>query len=156
MLQHLKQPVSVARDAHVLRPGGHVAVRQRLRRIRGHLPDPRLTRWLEIYHQLTKRNGAEADAGRNIHRWVRAAGVDELRVSSSSWTFQSDEDRAWWGGLWADRVRQSEFATQSVEYGLTTDSELDEIAEAFLHWAADREALFIVVNGEVVASKPQG
>jgi hypothetical protein len=51
-------------------------------------------------------------------------------------------------------VRQSEFATQSVEYRLTTEAELDHIAEAFLQWAADPEALFVVVHGEVIAIKP--
>jgi hypothetical protein len=56
--------------------------------------------------------------------------------------------------LWADRVRQSDFARQSVEYGLTDPSELQGIAEAFLEWAADPEGLFIVVHGEVIATKP--
>ncbi|MGZ4738199.1 MAG: hypothetical protein ACXVLM_02990, partial [Ilumatobacteraceae bacterium] len=66
------------------------------------------------------------------------------------------EDRTWWGGLWSDRVRESEYARQSVEYGLTNRAELEGIAEAFLEWAADPDALFIVVHGEVIATKPLG
>jgi ubiquinone/menaquinone biosynthesis C-methylase UbiE len=157
VLQHLGDPVGALREMfRVVRPGGHVAVRDSDYGAFLWSPsDPRLTRWMELYHQLTKRNGAEADAGRNIHRWVRAAGFEELHVSSSNWTFQNAEDRTWWGGLWADRVRESEFATQSVEYGLTTGSELGGIADAFRQWAADPEALFIVIHGEVVATKPQ-
>jgi ubiquinone/menaquinone biosynthesis C-methylase UbiE len=156
VLQHLGDPVGALRQMlRVLRPGGHVAIRDSDYGAFVWSPaDPRLSRWMELYHQLTRRNGAEADAGRNIHRWVRTAGFEELQVSSSNWTFQSAQDRAWWGGLWADRIRQSDFASQSIEYGLTTESELGEIAEAFLQWAADPEALFIVVHGEVVATKP--
>ena len=88
-------------------------------------PDPRLSRWMEIYHPVSERNGAEADAGRYLHRWVRTAGFEQPKVSSSNWTFQSAEERQWWGGLWADRVRQSEYARQSVEYGLTSPPELE-------------------------------
>ena len=66
--------------------------------------EPRLDRWLELYHQVTARNGAEADAGRHLLGWAQAAGFAYIEVSSSTWTYADPEDRAWWGGLWADRV----------------------------------------------------
>jgi hypothetical protein len=106
---------------------------------------------MEIYQQLTKRNRATANAGRYLPTWVNQAGFNSSEVSSSTWTFHTRDERAWWGQLWADRVRESEFARQSIEYGLATPTELSEIAEAFLTWAQNDDGLFVVVHTEVIA-----
>ena len=34
------------------------------------------TRWMELYHQITRENDAEADAGRFLAEWVASAGFD--------------------------------------------------------------------------------
>jgi hypothetical protein len=75
-------------------------------------------------------------------------------VSTSTWTFADPQSRAWWGGLWADRVRLSSFGEQAVAYGLSDEDELDTIAEAFLRWSVAPDGFFATVHAEVLALRP--
>jgi ubiquinone/menaquinone biosynthesis C-methylase UbiE len=155
ILQHLSSPVdALVEMRRVLRDGGLLAVRDADFGAFAWFPgDDRLSRWMDLYHQITRANRAEADAGRHLVSWVREAGFSEIEASSSNWTYQRPEDRMWWGGIWADRMRESEVARQGIEYGLTTTEELEEISRAFLDWAANDDGIFIVVNGEVLARR---
>jgi ubiquinone/menaquinone biosynthesis C-methylase UbiE len=155
VLQHLVDPVAALGEMkRVLRVGGLLAVRDSDYGAFVWAPDDRcLNRWMEIYQQLTTENKAHANAGRYLPSWIREAGFEGLEVSSSTWTFYQPDERAWWGHMWADRVRMSEFANQSLEYGLTTRNELDEIADAFLRWADDDDGLFIIVHADVIARR---
>jgi ubiquinone/menaquinone biosynthesis C-methylase UbiE len=153
VLQHLTDPVAALAEAgRVLRPGGVLAVRDSdYGAFFWGPPDPRLDRWLELYHQLTEANHAEADAGRFLPAWVAAAGFADIVTTSSTWTFADPETRAWWGGQWADRVRYSAFADQALAHGLTDAAELEMLADAWHHWALEPDGVFVIPHVEVVA-----
>jgi|GEM_PF-2330021 len=87
---------------------------------------------------------------KTVHRF---AGFEQVTVSSSTWTYAEPESRAWWGGLWADRIRFSRFGEQAVEYGLSDPDELTSIGQAFLDWAASPDAVFIVPHVEILAMR---
>ena len=154
VLQHLSKPVAALSEMRrVLRDGGLLAVRDSDYAAFSWSPDdPRLDRWMDIYQRLTRINHVDANAGRHLHAWVRQAGFSSLEVTTSNWTYYLPQERAWWGQLWADRVRESEFARQSLEHELTTEVELNQIAEAFLEWAVDPDGFFNLVHTEVLAS----
>ena len=55
------------------------------------------------------------------------------------------------GRAWPDRVTQSHLAEQAVAGGHASHDELARIADAWRAWAANPDAWFTVVHGEILA-----
>jgi SAM-dependent methyltransferase len=138
VLQHLSDPVAALREmARVCRPGGTIAVRDA--DYAGFIWFPLvdgLNDWLDLYQRAARANRGEPDAGRRLLSWARAAGLRDVRASASVWCFAGEEARAWWGGLWADRILDSDLAVQAEREGLATRGELQEMSRAWRTWSA--------------------
>jgi ubiquinone/menaquinone biosynthesis C-methylase UbiE len=154
VLQHLGDPVAALVEmGRVCRPGGVVAVRDADYPAMRYFPDdPELDRAFAAYGTLTRRNGAQWDAGRRLLHYARAAGFTEVAPSASTWCFATPPDRAWWGDLWAERFTRSALAEQLLAHGIATTEDLTSFAAAYRRWAEDPDGWFAVLHGEVVCT----
>jgi ubiquinone/menaquinone biosynthesis C-methylase UbiE len=152
VLQHVGDPVQALREMRrVTRPGGLVAVRDSdYAAFAWHPALPELEEWMTLYQRLARGNGGEPDAGRRLLSWARAAGFDEVTATSSTWCFATPEDRAWWGGMWAERILASAMADQALATGAATGEDLRRISRGWLEWAEAGDGWLSILHGEIL------
>ncbi|WP_199571583.1 class I SAM-dependent methyltransferase [Streptomyces murinus] len=155
VLQHVGDPVQALREMRrVTRPGGFIAVRDADYAAMTWYPAlPGLDDWLHLYERVARANGGEPDAGRRLKSWALAAGLRDITASCGTWTFATEEERAWWSGLWADRTLASAYAERATEGGHATPERLRAVSDAWREWGRREDGWFAVLHGEILCRK---
>jgi ubiquinone/menaquinone biosynthesis C-methylase UbiE len=152
VLQHVADPVQALRQMRrVCRPGGIVSVRDSdYAGFIWYPTMPELNEWLDLYRAMARLAGGEPDAGRRLLHWAQQAGFSDISAGSSTWCYSTEQERDFWGGMWAQRVTSSSIAAQALASGYATQADLHRLSAAWLAWAADPGAWFSVVHGELI------
>ncbi|MER8060954.1 MULTISPECIES: class I SAM-dependent methyltransferase [unclassified Streptomyces] len=155
VLQHVGDPVQALREMRrVTKPGGFIAVRDADYAAMTWYPAlPGLDDWLELYEEVARANGGEPDAGRRLKSWALAAGLRDITTSCGTWTFATEEERAWWSGLWADRTVASAYAERATAGGHATPERLRAVSDAWREWGRREDGWFAVLHGEILCRK---
>ena len=153
VLQHVADPVQALKEMRrVCKPGGIVAVRDSDYHGFVWYPElPELDEWMALYQRMARANGGEPDAGRRLLSWALAAGFEQVDATATTWTFANDEDRAWWGGMWADRILKSALADQSRAAGVPEET-LSAISKAWQTWASRADGWISILHGELLCT----
>ncbi|KAL2007698.1 hypothetical protein VTN00DRAFT_7680 [Thermoascus crustaceus] len=155
VLQHVSDPVQALREMRRVAksPGGIISLRESAS-MTWHPRFPGLDKWYSIYQRVAKARGGNPDPGSHLLRvWVQEAGFDRSKMTSSTgtWCFRTEEERAWWSGVWMERVVSEAFVRGALEAGVCKGKEeLEEVREAWREWGMCEGGWFVVEHGEVV------
>ncbi len=152
VLQHVADPVAALREMRrVCKPGGYVAARDSDYGAFVWYPlIPGLDEWRDLYRRVARSNGGEPDAGRRLLHWATQAGFSDITPGAAVVNHATPEQRAAWGGMWAERIVSTRLAEQAVARGLSTRDDLERMSAAWREWSEAPDGWFAVVHGEIL------
>lgn len=114
---------------------------------------PLLEKWKVLHCKVARGSGGEPAAGKQLHAWARKAGFDPAKMEKGvrATSYLTPEETRSFAQSWNERLKDSEFRSRAVQSGAANEEEVDAIAQGWLDWAADEDAWFALMQGEIIA-----
>ena len=137
LLSHLSEPGTVlARMRQLAGPGGRIVVEDTdLSGCYCHPHDPANARFVELYTEVVRRGGGDADVGRRLPALALAAGLGDVR-SNVFQPVQASGPHKHMTAVTMERIRPA-----ALRYGLAGDPEIDAIIADMHAFARDPATL---------------
>ena len=157
VLCHLDDPVSALSEMlKVTKSGGVVAVRESDLRMWNCYPDfPEIEASHKLQIAVHEASGGSSTVGPQLVSFAMKAGAkrEQITATMGAWCHSTPEDRKMWSGALAVRLRNGEMRKKAVSIGVSTEAEMDAMADAWEKWAATEDACFGSMHGEVLVEK---
>ena len=137
LLSHLSQPATMlTRMRQLARPGGRIVVEDTdMSGCYCHPRDPANTRFAELYTEVVRRGGGDADLGRRLPALALAAGLGDVHWNVFQPVHVSGPHKHM-TALTMERIRPA-----VLRHGLATDQEIDTIIDGMHAFAQDPATL---------------
>ncbi|MCJ1457037.1 hypothetical protein MMC28_007403 [Mycoblastus sanguinarius] len=154
VLQYVSDPIRALREMRrVTKPGGMIACREADAGSASYYPEIRgVVDFQNLYVEVARSRGGEPDGGRHLITWARKAGIDrsDITATASVWCFSSPDERAWWSGMWVNRLTNSSVANILLDSGCAAQEDLNLFMHAWREWGAHDDGWWTLTHGEIL------
>ncbi|KAK5114062.1 hypothetical protein LTR85_010368 [Meristemomyces frigidus] len=157
VLAHLDTPVKALTEMlRVTKPGGVVSDKEGVLLTWSCYPDlPAISKFQEMLVATHKSAGGNCNAGTELVSWAMKAGArrEQITATMSTWCYSTPDERRVWGGAMGERIKNGAMRMKATDLGLATETELDDMGNAWDEWMATEDACFGLMNGEILIRK---
>lgn len=143
---HLKDPVSALKEARrVLKKGGKLCIRDGELKSLLIYPEAYIEP-LEFFTEKLRGAYTVANGATRQKSMVKKAGFQDWKLSTSNWGFSTGEERQMLAKMFIERLK-------NVTFDGDEPYTKKELIEAWEGWMKDEVAVYVIMNGEIIATK---
>jgi len=157
VLIHIGTPWDALREMlRVTKRGGIVAAREGDYESESIWPElPGLGKFHNLMAGLMSAGGGNPNTGRQLLSWALKVGVErsQITLSYSTSSYNTPSERKICSQGLCDQLRGGGLREKALKFGLGTENDFEEMAEAWEEWAKRDDAILAMLQGQILIQK---